>query len=67
MSKYEFQTSYVNILKGQFYRLQVGVQSPEGVTTIRGVLKRFNDFVKLFADVSTECLLHFIKLIVVLS
>ncbi|KAJ6745421.1 PX DOMAIN-CONTAINING PROTEIN EREL1-RELATED [Salix koriyanagi] len=33
-----------------FYRLQVGVQSPEGVTTIRGVLKRFNDFVKLFAD-----------------
>ncbi|KAL9363450.1 hypothetical protein Peur_046235 [Populus x canadensis] len=33
-----------------FYRVQVGVQSPEGATTIRGVLKRFNDFMKLFTD-----------------
>lgn len=41
-----------NILKGQFYRVQVGVQSPEGITTTRGVLRRFNDFLKLFADVS---------------
>ncbi|KAL4650859.1 hypothetical protein ACB092_01G117800 [Castanea dentata] len=31
-----------------FYRVQVGVQSPEGVTTTRGVLRRFNDFLKLF-------------------
>jgi hypothetical protein len=31
-----------------FYRVQVGVQSPEGITTTRGVLRRFNDFLKLF-------------------
>lgn len=33
-----------------FYRVHVGVQSPEGVTTTRGVLRRFNDFLKLFTD-----------------
>ncbi|XP_037493080.1 PX domain-containing protein EREL1 isoform X2 [Jatropha curcas] len=33
-----------------FYRVQVGVQSPEGITTTRGVLRRFNDFLKLFSD-----------------
>lgn len=32
-----------------FYRVQVGIQSPQGVTTIRGVLRRFNDFMKLLA------------------
>ncbi|KAF5456748.1 hypothetical protein F2P56_026194 [Juglans regia] len=31
-----------------FYRVQVGVQSPEGNTTTRGILRRFNDFLKLF-------------------
>uniref|UniRef100_A0A5B7A842 PX domain-containing protein n=1 Tax=Davidia involucrata TaxID=16924 RepID=A0A5B7A842_DAVIN len=31
-----------------FYRVQVGIQSPEGITTMRGVLRRFNDFLKLF-------------------
>ncbi|XVE53598.1 hypothetical protein DITRI_Ditri03aG0015400 [Diplodiscus trichospermus] len=31
-----------------FYRVQVGIQSPEGVTTTWGVLRRFNDFLKLF-------------------
>lgn len=41
-----------NIIKGQFYRVQVGVQSPEGITRLHGVLRRFNDFLKLFADVS---------------
>ncbi|TQD74835.1 hypothetical protein C1H46_039623 [Malus baccata] len=35
---------------GQFYRVQVGVQSPEGITTTSGVLRRFNDFLKLFSD-----------------
>lgn len=40
------------ILDGQFYRVHVGVQLPEGVTTTRGVLRRFNDFLKLFTDVS---------------
>ncbi|KAH8482768.1 hypothetical protein H0E87_030015 [Populus deltoides] len=33
-----------------FYRVQVGLQSPEGVTTTRGVLRRFNDFMNLFTD-----------------
>ncbi|KAL0319124.1 UNVERIFIED_CONTAM: PX domain-containing protein EREL2 [Sesamum angustifolium] len=33
-----------------FYRVQVGLQSPEGVTTTRGVLRRFNDFLKLSSD-----------------
>lgn len=32
-----------------FYRVQVGLQSPEGITTARGVLRRFSDFLKLFA------------------
>ncbi|CAM8961558.1 unnamed protein product [Rhodiola kirilowii] len=31
-----------------FYRVQVGVQSPEGHTTLWGVLRRFNDFLKLY-------------------
>ncbi|CAL0305720.1 unnamed protein product [Lupinus luteus] len=39
---------------GQFYRVQVGIQSPEGVTTLHGVLRRFNDFLKLFADLKKE-------------
>ncbi|XP_042007267.1 PX domain-containing protein EREL2-like isoform X1 [Salvia splendens] len=30
-----------------FYRVQVGIQSPEGITTTRMVLRRFNDFLKL--------------------
>ncbi|KAF5453248.1 hypothetical protein F2P56_028163 [Juglans regia] len=34
-----------------FYRVQVGLQSPEGITTIRGILRRFNDFLKLFSEV----------------
>ncbi|GAB4854594.1 hypothetical protein Ancab_023176 [Ancistrocladus abbreviatus] len=34
----------------RFYRVQVGIQSPDAVTTIRGVLRRFNDFLKLFSD-----------------
>ncbi|KAK7351378.1 hypothetical protein VNO77_10781 [Canavalia gladiata] len=37
-----------------FYRLQVGVQSPEGITKVHGVLRRFNDFLKLFADLKKE-------------
>ncbi|XP_028792788.1 PX domain-containing protein EREL1 isoform X2 [Neltuma alba] len=34
--------------------VQVGLQSPEGITTIHGVLRRFNDFLKLFADIKKE-------------
>ncbi|OVA13728.1 Phox homologous domain [Macleaya cordata] len=33
-----------------FYRVQVGIQSPEGVSTARGVLRRFSDFMKLFSE-----------------
>lgn len=32
-----------------FYRVVVGIQSPEGVTTTRAVLRRFNDFLRLLA------------------
>ncbi|KAL7159050.1 hypothetical protein ABFS83_01G003100 [Erythranthe nasuta] len=32
-----------------FYRVQVGIQSPEGITTTRTILRRFNDFLKLHA------------------
>ncbi|KAL0010702.1 hypothetical protein SO802_005810 [Lithocarpus litseifolius] len=34
-----------------FYRVQVGIQSPEGITTTRGILRRFNDFLELFSEV----------------
>ncbi|KAL6285970.1 hypothetical protein ACE6H2_010360 [Prunus campanulata] len=33
-----------------FYRVQVGVQSLEGITTTRGILRRFSDFLKLFSE-----------------
>ncbi|XP_016649498.1 PREDICTED: uncharacterized protein LOC103328102 isoform X2 [Prunus mume] len=33
-----------------FYRVQVGVQSREGITTTRGILRRFSDFLKLFSE-----------------
>ncbi|CAN6706900.1 unnamed protein product [Malus baccata var. baccata] len=33
-----------------FYRVQVGIQSPEGITTTRGILRRFNDFLKLSSE-----------------
>ncbi|CAH1428124.1 unnamed protein product [Lactuca virosa] len=32
-----------------FYRVQVGLQSPKGVTTTRTVSRRFNDFLRLLA------------------
>lgn len=33
-----------------FFRVQVGIQSPEGITTVRGILRRFNDFLQLFSE-----------------
>ncbi|KAF5199703.1 Px domain-containing protein erel1 [Thalictrum thalictroides] len=33
-----------------YYRVQVGIQSPEGITTIRGVLRRFSDFMRLTTE-----------------
>ncbi|KAJ0989500.1 hypothetical protein J5N97_007856 [Dioscorea zingiberensis] len=32
-----------------FYRVQVGIQSPEGVSTSRDILRRFSDFLKFFS------------------
>ncbi|RIA05310.1 hypothetical protein BRARA_K00376 [Brassica rapa] len=50
-SKYSDPVVYFcNILEEQFYRVQISVQSPEGVTTMRGVFRRFNDFLKLLTD-----------------
>lgn len=37
-----------------FYRVQVGIQSPEGITTTRVIFRRFNDFLKLFSDLKKE-------------
>ncbi|KAL3497344.1 hypothetical protein ACH5RR_040076 [Cinchona calisaya] len=36
-----------------FYRVLIGVQSPEGVTITRYVLRRFNDFLKLLSALKT--------------
>ncbi|XP_057514181.1 PX domain-containing protein EREX-like isoform X2 [Actinidia eriantha] len=38
----------------KFYRVQIGIQSPEGVTTTRGILRRFSDFLKLFSELKTK-------------
>ncbi|KAI4329355.1 hypothetical protein L6164_021626 [Bauhinia variegata] len=37
-----------------FYRVQVGIQSPEGLTSTRVILRRFSDFLKLFSELKTE-------------
>ncbi|XP_044471595.1 PX domain-containing protein EREL1-like isoform X3 [Mangifera indica] len=34
----------------RFYRVQVGLQSPDGITSTQAVLRRFNHFLKLFND-----------------
>ncbi|KAI7984721.1 PX domain-containing protein EREX [Camellia lanceoleosa] len=36
-----------------FYRVQIGIQSPEGITTTQGILRRFSDFLKLFSELKT--------------
>lgn len=33
-----------------FYRVQVGIQSPEGITTTWGILRRFSDFLNLLSE-----------------
>ncbi|XP_019436349.1 PREDICTED: uncharacterized protein LOC109342802 isoform X1 [Lupinus angustifolius] len=37
-----------------FYRVQVGIQSPQGITTSRVILRRFNDFLNMFSDLKKE-------------
>ncbi|KAH9543417.1 hypothetical protein CY35_13G063600 [Sphagnum magellanicum] len=38
--------SFVNPIV--FFRVQVGIQSPDGISALRGILRRFSDFLKLF-------------------
>ncbi|XP_048491845.1 PX domain-containing protein EREX isoform X2 [Beta vulgaris subsp. vulgaris] len=33
-----------------YYRVQVGIQTPEAITTVRAILHRFSDFLKLFSE-----------------
>ncbi|XP_006657182.1 PX domain-containing protein EREL2 [Oryza brachyantha] len=33
-----------------FYRVHVGIQSPEGISSSHGILRRFSDFLKLSSD-----------------
>ena len=47
-----FYVSLFNAHKGQFYRIHVGIQSPEGFSSSHGILRRFSDFLKLCSDVS---------------
>ncbi|KAL1191343.1 PX domain-containing protein EREX [Cardamine amara subsp. amara] len=37
-----------------FYRVQVAIQSPEGITSLRLILRRFNDFLELYASIKKE-------------
>ncbi|XP_038898996.1 PX domain-containing protein EREX-like [Benincasa hispida] len=48
--------SWTTILKSNgsdpvvFYMVQVGLQSPEGITSTRGISRRFNEFLELFYE-----------------
>ncbi|KAG2317773.1 hypothetical protein Bca52824_020895 [Brassica carinata] len=37
-----------------FYRVQVAIQSPEGITSTRRILRRFNDFLELHSSIKKE-------------
>ena len=52
-----FYVSLFNAHKGQFYRIHVGIQSPEGFSSSHGILRRFSDFLKLCSDVSWGAML----------
>ncbi|KAH9310771.1 hypothetical protein KI387_025806, partial [Taxus chinensis] len=34
-----------------FYKVQIGIQSPNGITAARGILRRFSDFLKLYSTI----------------
>ncbi|KAF8687142.1 hypothetical protein HU200_042806 [Digitaria exilis] len=36
-----------------FYRIHVGIQSPEGLSSSHGILRRFSDFLKLSSDLKS--------------
>ncbi|CAN1285660.1 PX domain-containing protein EREX [Linum perenne] len=40
--------------RATFYRVQVGLQSPDGVTNSREILRRFSDFLKLHSELKME-------------
>jgi len=42
----------------QFFRVQVGIQSPEATTTTRLILRRFSDFAGLYSEVRVFSTLH---------
>ncbi|CAN8269265.1 unnamed protein product [Cochlearia groenlandica] len=37
-----------------FYRVQVAIQSPQGITCTRLILRRFNDFLELYSSIKKE-------------
>ncbi|XP_023642716.1 PX domain-containing protein EREX [Capsella rubella] len=37
-----------------FFRVQVAIQSPEGITSARLILRRFNDFLELYSSIRKE-------------
>ncbi|KFK38944.1 hypothetical protein AALP_AA3G180300 [Arabis alpina] len=37
-----------------FYRVQVAIQSPEGITSAGVILRRFNDFLELYSSIKKE-------------
>ncbi|KAF5793157.1 putative Phox domain, PX domain superfamily protein [Helianthus annuus] len=37
-----------------FFKVQVGIQSPEGITSTRQVPRRFNEFLKLYSELKKE-------------
>ncbi|KAH9605038.1 hypothetical protein KSS87_016338 [Heliosperma pusillum] len=47
---YYTATNRSDIHEQQFYRVQVGIQTPEAVTTTRGTLHRFSAFLNLFSE-----------------
>jgi len=44
----------------QFFKVQVGIQSPDGISTLRQTLRRFSDFLKLYAAVGYVISFYFI-------
>ncbi|PWA44598.1 phox domain-containing protein [Artemisia annua] len=47
-------TSQLKSPETVFFKVQVGIQSPEGVNLTREVLRRFNDFLNLYSELRKE-------------
>ncbi|KAK4350230.1 hypothetical protein RND71_029543 [Anisodus tanguticus] len=48
-----FESGSFNALS-TFYRVQIGIQSPDGFTTTREILRRFSDFLSLSSELKKE-------------